>query len=923
MAFAAGGIAAVAAGLALGAAAPNDGRIGPQSRIQPSGRLLQPYGKLTGLGNLPAGGALTPNGRFLWTVSAGRGRNDVRIVQVGTTGRCPRHHGHRCRVKRARQIGRIVQVIPMPGANGGVTMSRDNKTAYVSGTPSPCGDKPCAPDSTHYGEDAPPGTPGAEGDVIHVFTYDARAGTAQRTGVIPIPPPPGAPLPQAIPTGLPAPGPSPPQNFPPTKTKPQSWPRDLAVTPDGSTLLAALNLADSAAIVDLKTKKVRYVTTGNYAYGAAVTPDGKLGLVSNETPGTLSVIDLKAGKKVKDIQVGPHLSHPEGIAVDPGGERAYVALANDDLVAVVDLKKLTVDRMLSVGRPQGLGTAPVSVSVTRDGRRLLVADSGEDAIAVFDLRNFSLIGRVPVGSYPVAAFATPKYTRIAWVAAKGLGVGSNTIKPGENPPPDDPGSAIGGKPAQYRFHYLPSWTLGVSGIGRFPSDKAIRALTPRASQQIVPSNSEQPPAGTPLAPNGPIKHVFYIVKENRSYDQVLGDDARGDGDPGLTLFGKQVTPNLHALVERFPLLDHVYANSEASIDGHFWTSSAGVSDYVVKNWHQNYAGRNRPYDFGVYATTWPGQQFLFDQAEKQGLSYFNYGEAVAGTVPLNDKDRNDAETQEVGKKFAKSDLGRPQGCYPNDASVGREVLALGSASDAFSPTDTEVWDSTPPVTAPNSESRYLCFAAKLQSQAAQDSVPAFNYMVLSDDHTEGTTPGRRTPRAMVAENDYGLGQVVDLISHSPIWSSSLILVIEDDTQDGADHVDAHRMPALAISPYTKKGAVVHTRYDMVSFIKTLEVVTGMRPLGLWDSLAVPLYDAFDAQPQNSDPYTAIPPNVPIDERNTASSAGAAASSRMNFRAIDSMSQRQLDAVLWRSVHGASSQPPPPGPNASAGPDADG
>jgi hypothetical protein len=189
-------------------------------------------------------------------------------------------------------------------------------------------------------------------------------------------------------------------------------------------------------------------------------------------------------------------------------------------------------------------------------------------------------------------------------------------------------------------------------------------------------------------------------------------------------------------------------------------------------------------------------------------------------------------------------------------------------------------------------------------------------MVMSDDHTEGTTPGRRTPRAMVAENDYGIGQVVDLISHSPIWASSLIMVIEDDTQDGADHVDAHRMPALVISPYTKKGAVVHTRYDMLSFIRTLEIPIGMKPLGLQDSLAVPLYDAFDGTAQNTEPYTAIAPTIPIDERNTASSPGAAASRRMNFRKLDSTPQRALDAVLWKSIHGADAVPPPPGPNAA-------
>jgi DNA-binding beta-propeller fold protein YncE len=898
---------AVAVGVAV--SATDDGRIGPDNRIQPSGRLLKPYGKLTGLGNLPAGGALTPDGRFLWTVSAGRGNNDVRIVKVAEDGRCKRGgRGHRCRVKRARQVGKLVQTIPMPGANGGMTIAADNRTAYVSGTKDPCDG--CS-GGTHLYEGAPKGTPGMDGDNVHVFQYDPKTGQAKRTDVIKIPPKPGAAAPQVIPTGLPAPGPTPPQNFPPTKTAAKSWPRDLAVTPDGKTLLAALNLSDAAAIVDLKTKNIRYVDTGNYPYGAAITPDGKTGLISNETPGTVSVIDLASAKKVKDIQVGSHLSHPEGMAVAPDGKHAFVAVANQDTVAVIDLKKLEVEKTLSVGRPQGLGTAPVSVSVTPDGKRLLVADSGEDAIAVFSLKNFALIGRVPVASYPVAAFQTPNRKRIAWISAKGLGVGPNNLDPGEPPPPADSGSAANG-----RFHYLPSWTLGVSGIGKWPSDKQIRALTPRASQQIVPSNTEPAPADTPIKADGPIKHVFYIVKENRSYDQLLGDDTRGDGDPSLTLFGEKVTPNLHALVKRFPLLDHVYANSEASIDGHFWTSAAGVSDYVVKNWHQNYGNRDRPYDFGVYAVTWPGQGFLFDQAEKQGISYFNYGEAVAGVLPLADKDRNDAETQLSASKLAKSDLGRPQGCYPNDASVGVEVLSPASAgAPNFLSTGSEIWDSTPPASSPGS-SRFECFRGRFETQLAQGAVPAFNYMVLSDDHTEGTTPGRRTPRAMIAENDYGLGQIVDLISHSSIWDSSLILVVEDDTQDGADHVDAHRMPALAISPFTKKGAVVHTRYDMLSFIRTLEIPIGMKPLGMGDALAVPLYDAFDGTAQNKDPYTAISPNIPIDERNTESSPAAAASKQMNFRKLDSMPQNALDAVLWKSVHGQNSQPPPPGPNAS-------
>jgi hypothetical protein len=488
-----------------------------------------------------------------------------------------------------------------------------------------------------------------------------------------------------------------------------------------------------------------------------------------------------------------------------------------------------------------------------------------------------------------------------WVSAKGLGVGPNPNGP--NPlAKDNNDNQIN------NYAYLPSIVTGMSGALTFPSDGQLRTLTPQSDSQVRPVNAETPPAGTPIAPPGPdqkIKHVFYIVRENRTYDQILGDDSRGDGDPNLELFPSSMTPNYHALAQRFPLLDHVYANSEASIDGHFWTSAGAVSDYVTKNWHANYGGRNRPYDFGVYSITWPAKRFLFDQAEKQGISYFNYGEAIAGVVPIPDKDRQPADTAEVGKKFGKSDLGAPNGCYPNDADIGKDAI-----------TQQDVYDSSPPVgSSPTAESRFDCFKQKFNQQVSNGSVPAFNYLVLSNDHTNGTSPGNRTPRAMIADNDYGLGQTVDLISHSSIWSSSLILVIEDDSQDGADHVDAHRIPALAISPFARRGAVVHTRYDFLSFIRTLEIPIGMQPLNLYDALATPLYDSFDSTAQNNEAYNAIVPSQDRNAKNTAASPAAALSKRYNLQGTDQIPQRTLDRILWQSVHGAKSKPPPPGPNA--------
>ncbi|MEJ7892831.1 MAG: bifunctional YncE family protein/alkaline phosphatase family protein [Solirubrobacteraceae bacterium] len=932
----AGGAIAVAQ---LSSSSKKTGRVSPKTGLQVSGRKLNPAGKLTPLGSLPAGAALTPNGRFLWTVSAGRGRNDVRIVTVPRRGR-----------------GRVRQTLPLPGSSGGIAIAPDGRTAYVAGT-GESGDKKVQ---------SPEGTPGKAGDVIHVFAVNPRSGRATRDGVIEVPPPSGSPVVQS---------------FPPETTKTLSWPRDIAVSPDGETLLAALNLANRAAIVDTESRAVRYVKVGSYPYGAAITRDGKTGLVSNEADGTVSVIDLEAGTKMRDVQVGPHLSHPEGIAIDPKRDLAYVAVTHQDLIAVLDLKSFTVTRTLSVERPVGIGTAPVALSVDPQGCRLVSANSGEDAVAVFALsasrkcfprksapraqaraqrvlshegrqavdlaentveeeaeiygeeaeeraeaakrrrparplpKRFELLGRVPIGSYPVFAAATPRSRQLVWVAAKGLGTGPNDASTSPAPIVNDPGSATSGRPEAQRFRYLPTIVKGIAGVLPFPGARALRRLTPRASRQIRPSNKQKAPPGSPIAGPGPsdkIKHVFYIVRENRTYDQILGDDPRGDGDPKLTLFGEDITPNAHALAKRFPLLDHVYANSEASIDGHFWTSAAAVSDYVVKNWHQNYAGRGRPFDFGVYAVTWPSQRFLFDQAEKQGISYFNFGEAVAGTVPLPDRDRNAQETKEVAKKFAKSDLGQ-NGCFPNDASSGGVDVVLSAGPGP----DVEVYDSSLPEGAsPLALSRFNCLRTRFNTMVAQDAVPQFTYITLPNDHTAGTTPGQRTPNAMIAENDWALGQTVELISKSPVWKDSLILVIEDDSQDGADHVDAHRIPAFAISPYAKRGAVIHTRYDFLSFIRTLEIAVGMEPLNLFDAVAVPMYDVFTSEPENGEPYTAIRPDVNLTERNTAQSPNARLSARLPLNFTDRTPQRYLDKILWQYVHGPGSEPPPPGPNAS-------
>jgi DNA-binding beta-propeller fold protein YncE len=603
------GVIAVSGGVAVAVVAPKD-EVGPKSHIQPSGRLLLPPGKLTALGNHPGGGALTHNARFLWTLSAGRGRNDIRIVEVAPAIHCSKTD-EACQERKANRVGRVVQKIQMPGVSGGIAMAKDGRTAYVSGIA----------ETGHEDQQSPKGTPGKQGDVIHVFKYAPKTGKATRAGTIPVPPPSSAPTPQT---------------FPPTNVGEKlAWPRDLAVSRDGRTLLVALNLGDAAAIVNTKTKAVRHVETGSYPYGAAITRDGR-GLVSNEADGTVSVIDLQAGTKVKDIKVGAHLSHPESIATDPTADRAFVAVASEDRVAVINTKSMTLDRQLELGRRAGRGTEPTHVAVDPYGCYLSSADSGEDAAALYKLRapcriekqkdgktitvrgrklpNPLLLGRVPTASYPVMATPAPHLKKFVWIAAKGFGVGANPKGP-------NPLSPSNNDDEINKFRYLPSIVTGTSGVLKFPSEKLMKQFSDQVTQQIRPVNSRKAPPGSPLVPpdapgGGKIKHVFYVVRENRTYDQVFGDMARGEGAANLSLFPENITPNAHALARRFPLLDHVFANSEASIDGHFWTSASAVSDYVVKNWHQNYGHRGRPYDFGVYSITWPAKGFLFDQARR-------------------------------------------------------------------------------------------------------------------------------------------------------------------------------------------------------------------------------------------------------------------------------------------------------------------
>jgi DNA-binding beta-propeller fold protein YncE len=850
-----------------------------------SGRALTPYGTQVQLGNFPTGAAVSADGRFLWTVSTGF-TNDVRIVDVAS--------------------GAVCQTLTLPGATGGIALDSVHRLAYVSGVP------------VSSWMPSQKGLTGAKGDVVLVYSWTDTCGEAALQRTIAVPPPAGSPIAQQWPPVADSQRPS-------AQAKELSWPQKLAVSPDGTRLLVPLNLVGNAAVVDLAaTDSVRYVPTGRFPFAAAITPDGRTGLVTNEAAGTVSLVDLATATKTADVTVGTGLSHAQAVVVDKAGRRAYVSLSESDEIVVVDLVERNVERTISVGIPAGLGTRPVSLTLGPKDDRLYVAQSGDDEITVVQLpvgessttRDWTVVGRVPTTDQPQTVDVTAPATgasQLVYVTAKGLGIGPNPTGPDPTSTDDPIFAAFMPTPPTTDIFtsgpttYDGTLVTGIAGIGPVPSDSELVVLTAQAEAQIVPVGSEATPSETVLRSEGPIKHVFFVVRENRSYDQMLGDLGRGNSDPALNVFDATVTPNMHALVSRFPLLDNTYANSEASIEGHFWTAAATVPDYVNRNWFPNYASRGRQNDFGVFAVSWPGNGFLFGQAERQGISYFNYGEALAGNEPgVTDVDRTAAQTAASAKVAAKSDIGPPfGGCYPGSYTIG------------FTSDNKEIYDGSLPTGAPQgSYSHVDCFRKRFATQVAAGDVPAFNYLSFTGDHTLGTIPGARTPAAMIADDDKALGELVDTISHSPIWASSAIFVVEDDSQDGADHVAAHRIPALVISPYAKRGAIVSTRYDLVSVIRTMELMLGMAPLTLNDALATPMYDAFATTPVNLDPWTALPAEVNLIERNTAASPAAAQSASLSLGSTDSVSQVLLDAILWKSVYGEAAQPPPPGPGSA-------
>jgi hypothetical protein len=417
--------------------------------------------------------------------------------------------------------------------------------------------------------------------------------------------------------------------------------------------------------------------------------------------------------------------------------------------------------------------------------------------------------------------------------------------------------------------------------------QTVYALAPFTEATVLAPASA--PAASPIPRKvgdvSPIKHVFYVIRENRTYDQVLGDMERGNSEPTLCLFGEDVTPNAHAMVREFVLLDNFYVDAEVSYDGHAYSTGAYASDFVEKMWPTNYGSRGGRYMSegggkmrNAYGNiTAPQNGYIWDAAARAGVSVRSYGEfAQRGPEPEGEK----------------------------DTGVGEVVATVpglkGKVHPNYPPYDLTIPDNK----------RVDVWLEEFRKFEQTGELPRLNIIRLGNDHTAGTRAGYPTPRAMVAENDRALGRVVEAISNSRFWKESAIFVLEDDAQNGPDHVDAHRSPAIVVSPFTKRGVVDSTLYTTAAMLRTMELILGLKPMSQLDTAATPMYNAFQVTPVLT-PFTARPPKIDLNEKNAVNAWGAAASAAMYLAEADRAPDLELNEIVWRSVRGAASPMPPP------------
>lgn len=602
--------------------------------------------------------------------------------------------------------------------------------------------------------------------------------------------------------------------------------------------------------------------------------DGRSLYCSNWASDSVSVIDLERLETVMTIGVG---DNPSDMVLHSDG-RLFVCCANDNTVIVIDTaENRKVERIVTSMYPNAPeGSTPNAVALAPDGRTLYVANADNNNVCVVNVEEqgeSDVLGFIPAGWYPSAVGVSPDNQKLYIGNAKGDGSYSNVRGP--HSPVTEGAEGLGS---------VKSLMKGSINVIDIPSHRErLRELT-RQAYENCPYNDEllakaRPNAGaasvipTSVGVKSPIKHVIYIIKENRTYDQVLGDIEKGNGDPRLAIFGREVTPNHHAIAEQFVLLDNIYCDAEVSVDGHQWSNAAYATDFTEKLWPAAYGGKS---EGPRTAAMIPASGYLWDQAARKGLTYRNYGEFA----------RRQSETEPMAA-----------------------VEGAGSLQGHVCPTYLS-WGARDTENAAEFIKEFDEFERNYDNPDPTKRLPNLIVMALPEDHTKGTRPGEYTPRAAVASNDYALGMIVDRVTRSRYWPELALFTIQDDAQDGPDHVDARRTVGLVVSPYVRRGTVDSTLYTTSSVLRTIELLLGLQPMSQFDAAATPMYASLGDTPDLT-PYTHLTPRIDINEKNTATAWGARESLEMDFSDYDRTPMFALNEIVWKSVRGADSEMPLP------------
>ncbi len=697
----------------------------------------------------------------------------------------------------------------------------------------------------------------------------------------------------------------------------QEIPAGLAVSRDGRRLYVALNLSNRLAEIDTATGKVLHlwgvgvapydvVLKGDKVYvsnwGGRLPDENSLtgpagqGILVRVDPvryiaseGSVSVIHLSQDTSESQIPVGLHSS---AMVLSPNGRYVVVANAGSDTLSVIDTRTDTVVETIWVKpSPADLfGASPNALVFNPKGDMLYVANGTQNAVAVVRFRPGSskLIGLIPVGWFPGAvAYDTVRH-RLYVANIKGIG-STKRIKDTE------------------KLEFNSRQYHGTLSLLPIPKPTELSALTrqvldnyrhPLLEEALRPARPNQPPRPIPQRVGEPsvFEHVVYIIKENRTYDQVLGDISQGNGDPKLCIFGQNVTPNQHKMVREFVLLDNMYCSGILSADGHQWSDSAFATDYMEKS----FAGFPRSYpaggdDNGVDALAYAPSGFIWDNAIAHGKSLRDYGEFAITETSWKDPAKKDPLTF-LGYYH---DFVDQTGLFNIASRPGIESLR------PYLDTRTVGWDLEIPDVF-----RAAQFIKELHEFEQKGKFPNLVIMSLPNDHTSGTKAGAPTPAAQVADNDLALGQIIEAISHSQFWEKTCILAIEDDPQDGWDHISGYRTTAYVISPYARRNAVIKTQYNQTSILRSIELILGLPPMNQIDATATPLSDCFTDTPDFA-PFVAVPTNIPLDKMNpnpkgisnSTLRKDAITSAKLPLDKADQCPEDVLNHILWHAMKG--------------------